>query len=93
MGKSDKAEKTRLSSKGQLIIPKRVRQAHGWSSGMEFSVIDTSEGVLLRPETSFPVTTIEEVAGCLPYKGSRKSDEDVRRALKRAAKERWRDSG
>ncbi len=88
-----KAETTRLSSKGQLIIPKSIREAHGWSSGMEFTVVDTDDGVLLRPRKLFPETRVEDVAGCLFREGLRKSDDEIKQALKRAARERWRDSG
>ena len=41
-------EKTRLSSKGQLIIPKAVRDAHGWGEGTEFTVEDTKDGIVLN---------------------------------------------
>jgi len=30
---------TRLSSKGQLIIPKPVRKAHCWDTGQELDVV------------------------------------------------------
>jgi AbrB family looped-hinge helix DNA binding protein len=36
---------TRLSSKGQIILPKTIRDAHGWHSGIEFVLIDQNEGV------------------------------------------------
>jgi hypothetical protein len=36
---------------------------------MEFLVEDTPEGVLLRPASPFPPTTLDEVVGCLKYKG------------------------
>ena len=55
-------EITRLSSKGQVIIPKSIRQNHRWLIGQEFTVEDTGEGVLLRPKSPFPRTTVEEVA-------------------------------
>ena len=42
-------ETTRLSSKGQIILPKSIRASHQWEPGVEFAVEDTPEGVLLRP--------------------------------------------
>ncbi len=33
-------EKTRLSNKGQVVIPKAVRVLHGWKAGLEFAIED-----------------------------------------------------
>ena len=30
-------EKTRLSNKGQVVIPKAVRLRYGWKPGLEFA--------------------------------------------------------
>ena len=49
--------KTRLSSKGQVIIPKAVRDRHGWEPGVELEVEDHGEAVVLRPANPFPPTT------------------------------------
>jgi AbrB family looped-hinge helix DNA binding protein len=40
---------TILSSKGQVIIPKTLREARRWGPGTQLEVHDTPEGVLLRP--------------------------------------------
>ena len=60
---------TRLSSKGQVIIPKAIRQTHSWEPGQEFDVIETDDGVLLRPHQVFPPTTFDEVGIALKYDG------------------------
>lgn len=39
---------TRLSAKGQVVIPKDVRDAQGWLPGTEFEVVERPDGVLLR---------------------------------------------
>lgn len=62
-------ETTRLSSKGQIIIPKEVRARRHWKPGQEFDVLETEEGVLLRPHPPFPPTQFEEVGGFLNYRG------------------------
>nr|WP_294517298.1 AbrB/MazE/SpoVT family DNA-binding domain-containing protein [uncultured Rhodopila sp.] len=67
---------TRLSSKGQIILPKTVRDVHHWAPGTDFSVEDTGDGVLLRPIKSQP-TRLEDVVGCLPVKGSARSIEEM----------------
>ena len=40
--------KTRLSSKGQVIIPAQVRAAHHWEAGQELTVVDAGDGILLK---------------------------------------------
>lgn len=58
---------TRLSTKGQVIVPREIRDRLKWRSGMRLIVEDTPEGVLLKPERSFPPTTLDEVAGSLRH--------------------------
>ncbi len=86
-------ETTKLSSKGQVIIPKQIRVAHHWEPGQELVVLDTSNGVLLRPRIPFQPTSIEDVASCLRYGGKPKSIDDMDKAIKRGVKERFRDRG
>jgi AbrB family looped-hinge helix DNA binding protein len=59
---------TRLSTKGQIIIPEAIRTAKAWRPGTQFEVVETPEGVLLKPALSVPKTRIEDVAGCLASK-------------------------
>ncbi len=77
---------TRLSSKGQIVLPKRLRQAHRWQPGQEFAVIETEEGILLRPTSPFPETTIDEVAACLRYQGRPRTLEEMEQAIEEGAK-------
>jgi AbrB family looped-hinge helix DNA binding protein len=61
---------TRLSSRGQVVLPKRVREQNRWDPGQEFEIVQTEEGVLLRPRSPFPETTFETVRGRTGYEGS-----------------------
>jgi AbrB family looped-hinge helix DNA binding protein len=62
--------RTKLSSKGQLIIPKEIRDRHGWRIGTELDVEDRGDVVVLRGAPQlFPPTTVEQVRGCLRYAG------------------------
>ncbi len=72
---------TTLSSRGQVVIPKPLRDAHQWSVGTSFSVEILAEGILLKPLHTFAPTTLEEVAGCLDYKGPTLSQQDIDAAL------------
>ncbi|MCG3197276.1 MAG: hypothetical protein GHCLOJNM_01761 [bacterium] len=76
-------ETTRLSSKGQIIIPKAIRVSHGWGPGVEFLVEEHSGGVLLRPTQPFPATTLREVIGCTGYTGARKSLAEMEGAIRK----------
>ena len=86
-------ETTKLSSKGQIIIPKWLRDAYRWETGLEFVVIDTGEGILLKPSRPFAPSSIEEVAGSLPYAGTARTIEEMEEDLRRGVREAWDDSG
>ena len=81
-------EKVKLSSKGQVILPKSVRNAHGWQPGMEFILEEVAEGVLLKPFKPFEPTRLEDVIGCAGYKGPAKTLEEMEQAIERGVKER-----
>ena len=84
---------TKLSSKGQVIIPKPIRTAHRWEPGQELVVIDTGNGVLLKSRTSFPKTPIEDVIGCLASSRKPKTLEEMEQAIRRGVKEQVDDRG
>ena len=48
----------KLSSKGQVIIPKHIRSTYHWETGQELIVIDTGDGILLKPKAPFPESTL-----------------------------------
>ncbi len=59
---------TRLSSKGQISVPKAVRDAQGWKVGQEFAFVPTGHGGV----ELVPVPTREELRGL--FKGADTSD-------------------
>ena len=84
-------ETTKLSSKGQIIIPKWLRDAYRWEPGLEFVVIDTGEGVLLKPAHPFSPTTVDDVAGSLAYTGAARTVEQMDDDLRHGIGEAWDD--
>ncbi len=86
-------EITRLSSKGQVIIPKALRAARNWVAGQELIAIDIGDGILLRPRRAFRLTSLVDVAGCLKYEGAPKSLEDWDVAVREGVREQWHDRG
>jgi AbrB family looped-hinge helix DNA binding protein len=83
-------ETTRLSSKGQIIIPKSLRDRRGWESGTAFEIEEHEDGLILRPLRDFPATTLDEVFGCLAWDGPPLTTEDMDAAVAREARRRSR---
>jgi AbrB family looped-hinge helix DNA binding protein len=79
---------TKLSSKGQVIIPKPIRSAHRREAGQELVVIDVGDGILLKPTTPFEETTLDDVAACLKFEGSPKTLDDMEAAIAEGVKAR-----
>ena len=85
-------EITRLSTKGQIVLPKNIRDSRAWEPGTEFTIQETSDGILLRPARLFPETDLEKVAGCLKYKGKPKKLAQMQAGIRREVMRRH-DSG
>ena len=83
---------TKLSSKGQIVLPKSVREARHLLPGTEFVIQQVSEGILLKPIPSVERTEFSEVFGMLRYKGPAKTLQEIEHAVEKGVRER-RDSG
>lgn len=57
---------TTVSTKGQVILPKAIRERRNWDAGAKLIVHDTDEGVLLTRAPIFAPTQPEKVFGILP---------------------------
>ncbi|TVS14163.1 MAG: AbrB/MazE/SpoVT family DNA-binding domain-containing protein [Wenzhouxiangella sp.] len=79
---------TRLSSKGQIILPKALRDAHHFQPGLEFAVEERPDGILLRPlSRAFAPTRVEDVLGCTGYRGRAKTIKEMEDAIARGVRE------
>jgi AbrB family looped-hinge helix DNA binding protein len=76
MAMPDKAATT-VSTKGQVILPKAIRQRRHWGPGTRLLVEDTPDGVLLKAAPIFALTLPEDVAGMLVYEGQAKTLEEM----------------
>jgi len=85
-------EFTKLSTKGQIILPKTVRDSQAWEPGTEFTVEKMGDGVLLRPVPQVPETTLDQVFGCLKYAGKPKTIAQMKAGIAREIRRRH-DSG
>jgi AbrB family looped-hinge helix DNA binding protein len=82
-------ETVKLSSKGQIVIPKEIREAQQLASGTEFFVTCVQGEIRLTPAPVFPKTKVEDGLGMLARKGRRRlSDDKTRRAIGGMLKER-----
>jgi AbrB family looped-hinge helix DNA binding protein len=77
---------TRLSTKGQLIIPKEIRERHGWGPGAEIEIEDRGDAIVLRRVAEVPESTLEEILGCTGYRGPAHSLEEMEAGIARGAR-------
>ena len=80
--------RTVVSTKGQVILPKAIRQKRHWNAGTQLVVEDTIEGVLLKAAPVFAPTKSDEVFASLPYKGRPKTLKEMEAGIAAEAKRR-----
>jgi AbrB family looped-hinge helix DNA binding protein len=80
---------TRLSTKGQIILPKSLRTSRAWEPGTEFIIEETGDGILLRPAARFPAADLDQVAGCLRSKRKPKTLAQMSTAIGREVIRRY----
>jgi AbrB family looped-hinge helix DNA binding protein len=82
-----------MSTKGQVIIPKAVRDQLGAAPGTEYAVEVDRGAIRLVPRGAYksrlPATTIDEVVGCLKYAGAPISMSEMRDAIRQRAAHRF----
>jgi AbrB family looped-hinge helix DNA binding protein len=83
---------TLVSSKGQIIIPKAVRDSRQWAPGTRLEVRDTPEGVLLTRLSTGPKVPLEPglaaIRKLVGYRGPARSLADMDAAVLREAAKR-----
>jgi AbrB family looped-hinge helix DNA binding protein len=61
---------TYATTKGQIVIPAELRRKYGIKAGTKINVIDTGEGIILKPVTE---ESLKQLQGVLRGKGVLKS--------------------
>jgi AbrB family looped-hinge helix DNA binding protein len=79
---------TTVSTKGQVILPKAIRERRKWAAGTRLNVEGTPDGVLLKPAPLFKPTRPEDVYGMLPCSGPPKTIEEMDEAISAEIKRR-----
>ena len=82
---------TVISTKGQVILPKAIREQRHWAAGTRLTVENTPDGVLLKATPAFPETSVDAVFGSLRNSGNALSVEDMDAVIAQEAKRRARD--
>lgn len=82
---------TVVSTKGQVILPKAIRDQRHWAPGTRLIVEVTPDGVLLSAAPAFAETSIEAVFGSMRHDGQALSLEEMDAAIAEEAKRRARD--
>lgn len=82
--------KTTVSSKGQVVIPKEIRDRHGLEPGTRLEVEDRGDVIVLRRTGEGKRYTVDDLLA-LPryYDGPPKSDDEIARALDQDVRRRW----
>ena len=64
------ATTVRLSTKGQIVIPKEVRDSLHWDVGVELTLVTTEHGVMLQTRPSQKhILPAKSLRGFLQHKG------------------------
>jgi AbrB family looped-hinge helix DNA binding protein len=83
-------ETTTISSKGQVVIPKALRQSSKWPAGTRLEVLQTSEGLLLKPlKSAIKVnlsTGLKAIQAKIGYLGNPLSTDQMEAVIAREAK-------
>ncbi|MDO8901171.1 MAG: AbrB family transcriptional regulator [Phenylobacterium sp.] len=72
---------TVMSTKGQVILPKVLRERRNWAPGVCLQVEETEDGVLLRRAPLFERTALKDVFGVLKRPGVAVSLEEMDQAV------------
>lgn len=76
-----KPETTTVSTKGQVVLPKAVRDALRLRPGSRLIVEQKEDGVFLRAQPVATATKVEDVAGMLAWGGPPASVKDMDDAI------------
>ena len=82
---------TVISTKGQVILPKAIRDQLQWEAGTRLTVENTPEGVLLKSTPMFAASSIDALFGSMRYAGPALSIDDMNAAIATEAERRARD--
>lgn len=83
---------TTLSSKGQMVLPKALRDQKRWQAGTRLVLKDMPDGILITPERAEQTYTVDDIIGILRHDGSLVTIEQMNEAGPKGAIERYQRS-
>ncbi len=81
----------RVSTKGQVVIPKAIRDRNHWRAGTELVIEDRGDALVLRAAKPFPPTSVEDGLGCTGYCGPTKTLEQIDAGIDAEFRRRWKE--
>jgi AbrB family looped-hinge helix DNA binding protein len=85
---SSKTLTTIVSTKGQVILPKAIRNQRHWQAGTRLVVEETADGVLLKAAPVFAPSRPEDVFASLASGGPPKTLDEMDAGIAAEAKRR-----
>lgn len=77
-----------MSTKGQVVLPKALRDKRRLKGGARFVVEDRPDGILLKPVAVKKKLTLDDWPSILNYKGPRRSIEEMNEAIEKEVRRR-----
>ena len=71
------ASHVKLSSKGQIVIPKAIRDSLHWDTGVELTLVASESGVILRTRRKKSKQDINSLRGMLQSSNTSLSTEEL----------------
>ena len=79
---------TTISSKGQVVLPKALREKRRWKAGTKLTVEERPEGLLLKPLEKKKKFSVSDWRGMLKHKGPPRTIEEMNAAIEEEVRRR-----
>jgi AbrB family looped-hinge helix DNA binding protein len=76
---------TKLSTKGQIVLPKSLRTARRWKPGTEFIIEEQPDGILLKPKKPKGSVSWTDLIGIAGYRGPRQTIKQMNEGVAKEA--------
>jgi AbrB family looped-hinge helix DNA binding protein len=77
--------RTQMSSKGQIVLPKELRDRRGLAPGAEVEIEEVPEGVLLRLVKAPDAAALDDLLGGTGYRGPRRTLAEMEAGIRKGA--------